>query len=495
MYIHKHPTIEAQFKEELVLFATNMSNPKRICLNASRNPEDERTIRTKGNHTKLKAKYDTKMRIYKVTSETMLYFKETMEFRRKNLLTKGCTGSCYDKCNGDCKIEHFKIEHKQKEVLVCLKAMENEIFNYKQTLDHMSVEMLHDYDCTESDDCLLRMQRVLNQDPLSLERKREIQDTGGSITCDGRQSPLHDAVSKGHIKCIKFLLENGARVNSLTTLRSNTVLHTLYETHEYSQQRLEILTLLLQYGFSCSLEDAGEYALKSATAADEVSLLLNHGAILLGSELRNLLYEVWLSYDLQLVKLYLLTYSKRINLAIGYQDLCQGLVQQCYKKMILAKVPLDVCHQKLLEALKLYKAFGGKFPVCQSADPDQDLMQYLICFQHRRHFDGIVSRIETLVSNPMSLKEISRLAVRKCIQKNYLENIKQLEAPEDLQPFLRFDDIIVTERPDDYDYDSTYNSSGSDGSEDENDSDNEEDEDIYIVCLCEDDAFALSFKF
>lgn len=119
--------------------------------------------------------------------------------------------------------------------------------------------------------------------------------------------------------------------------------------------------------------------------------------------------------------------------------------------MVLQGLPSEECHRKLLEALKLYKTFGGKFPMCLTRASNRDLMQYLNkSFKHRRHFNGIKLKIKKLISNPLSLCEISRLVIRNCISKNYVESIEKLEVPVDLQSFLRFNDVTITELSTDF---------------------------------------------
>ncbi|KAF4526064.1 hypothetical protein B566_EDAN015084 [Ephemera danica] len=326
--------------------------------------------------------------------------------------------------------------------------------NIEQIVYDMSLEKLHLDDCTESEECLLRMQRELARDHFILECKREIRSENGlmSSNVNLRQSPLHHAVIKRHVKCVKFLLERGANVNSLTTIQENTILHSLYSVFTEEEKRLEILKLLLKYGVASIFEQnkAGGYALRMSSLMDsmnEVTLLLQYGATMTREETQNVIIETWKMCNLQMLKIILLECCNNLNLNAFAYDFCRQLINVSYHKMILQGVPADECHEKLLEALKFYKAFGGKFCVYPWDIPNQGLMQYLKKYKHRKYFKGAKSRIKALISNPMSLKEISRLAVSKCIRKDYHANIKKLEVPEDMQPFLRFDDVTITERP------------------------------------------------
>ncbi|KAF4521955.1 hypothetical protein B566_EDAN009483 [Ephemera danica] len=361
----------------------------------------------------------------------------------------------------------FNINSVQSHVL---SAQEN-LSVIKKVVDHILIERLHTCDCNESDECLLKMQRLLIRDPCSLERRADIRDVSGSLIDKRNCSPLHDAISKGHMKCIKFLLERGAKVTSIASFSRGTILHTLYimrpmhhsSKYDTSTRRLAILKLLLKYGVSRVFQQkqSGSFALRMASILnepDEVALLFQHGATMHHLETQSVILNAWKCYNLQLVKLFFLHYSHQFYIP-GPQSLYQELIQHCYIKMVLPGVPLRLCHEKLLEALQLYKAFGGKFGVHPWKYPNHNLLRYLEGYKRKRHFTGVISRIKTLISNPLSLKEISRLVVFKCVCKDYVENIKKLEVHVDLQPFLRFDDVTITEKPDDFDGKSYYLSS------------------------------------
>ncbi|KAF4521957.1 hypothetical protein B566_EDAN009485, partial [Ephemera danica] len=395
-------------------FPVNMTEgpvSKKICLSAS-GSQNEPSTRARELQRTLKEKYDAEKSWYDIKNMYFTNMNNQLKESRQNLMTKrGAELSCFCKGKCNCNRKHFEKELKCKKVLNETKLMRTKLFNIKQIMDHVLVDKLHALDCTESDDCLSRMQRVLVKDPLSLERKREIVGRSESITSivGNRRSPLHDAINRGHVKCVGFLLENGAKLTSLTTLENNGILHTLYKSVKDPQKRLDILKLILPYGVVHKLpQNSGKFALNRATslsAVEEVTILLQLGAIMNKSQVQCIMLASW-------------------------------------------GVPIELCHQLLLEALQFYKAFGGKFHVCARKDPKRDLMQYLKCYKHRRHFRDVKPKIKALVSNPMSLTEISRLAVRKCIRKDYFESIKKLEVPEDLQPVLRFDDVTITKLPD-----------------------------------------------
>ncbi|KAF4521954.1 hypothetical protein B566_EDAN009482 [Ephemera danica] len=441
---------EIEKEKRAHIFATNMSDDfepvaKRTRLSVSRAQSESMT--DAGELQKelktLYEQHDTMMSKCEEMCKLVPNMNQTVNTINKLVSNEGTAG-----------LQVWDMKHNMKKVECGIESAQRGLSNIKQHIENLSIEKLHDDNCIESDECILEMQKVLLRDPLSLERKQTIPFLLASS--HHKYSPLHHAVNDGHVKCVKFLLERGADVTSLTTLEDDTILHTLYKADFlFDVERLGILKLLLKYGVSCmfSHNQAGNLAIRKAAmdiSAEEFCLLFEHGATLTQLETRKAILRAWECYELPMLK-FLFLHSP-YQLYLGPSDLCQQLACICYKKMMLKGVPLDLCLEKYLEALKFYKAFGGKFRVTPWLDPNRDLLQFFKRYKHGRHFKGAKKGIKALISNPMSLKEISRLAVRKYIHNDYVENVKNLEVPVDLQPFLRFDDVTITIVPDNFDY-------------------------------------------
>ncbi|KAK6177454.1 hypothetical protein SNE40_015550 [Patella caerulea] len=80
-------------------------------------------------------------------------------------------------------------------------------------------------------------------------------DWGANIDHKHRfnDTPLHEAIENGLVRCVKCLLENGANVNIQTKWKKKTPLHMVLKTPK--PKGLEILALLIRYGADTSIRD------------------------------------------------------------------------------------------------------------------------------------------------------------------------------------------------------------------------------------------------
>ncbi|KAK6177473.1 hypothetical protein SNE40_015567 [Patella caerulea] len=83
-------------------------------------------------------------------------------------------------------------------------------------------------------------------------------DWGANIDHKHRfnDTPLHEAIENGLVRCVECLLENGANVNSQSKWKKKTPLHMVLKTPK--RKRLEILGLLIKYGADANIRDGND---------------------------------------------------------------------------------------------------------------------------------------------------------------------------------------------------------------------------------------------
>lgn len=128
---------------------------------------------------------------------------------------------------------------------------------------------LHSSFCQESEKDFHYMQDLLQIDRRSIVRFQDTKDNP-TFKCP----PLMAAYCVKHYKCMKFLLDNGAKPEGMN-LNKYTTMHFALHDDDYTA-----VTLLLDYGIDTNFNESGCGSFLSWSLGNEkiTRLLLNHGA-------------------------------------------------------------------------------------------------------------------------------------------------------------------------------------------------------------------------
>jgi hypothetical protein len=319
------------------------------------------------------------------------------------------------------------------------------------------IHFLHSKTCKGEDEDLLRMQQMLTEDPASLERvnyfEHDYQNVAGFTL-----TPLMHATHVGHLKCFKFLLEQGANGSKtlVEIMKSGHVrikcffFHVLYFFK--TDHRFEMARCLLNHGFFATTQLDRYHTLlfvnqqiQQFNMGDErsfpfVEILLKFCSknfnFINGTDFQTLLLNSFKCFDTNVLPL--------IRVLLLYGASIDPIIQFDAPKKLALVVPYSdnpCAANKYLEVMKLYHAFSG--------DLNRNYCDILECVYRNkksvRAFSTVIVKLFDMISNPMRLQDLARLAVRNCMGKNYMVDYDKLPLPIGLQSFMRFEDIEITE--------------------------------------------------
>jgi hypothetical protein len=314
------------------------------------------------------------------------------------------------------------------------------------------------------------MQDILHVDPLLVHRvqRTKIVKIQG-VQFERKFLPIHDAVIQGHPRCLKFLLENGADLKSLPRSETYAMLTTMYDAQLPVKTREEILEILLGHGAVVNVIMMKKYTfsrvlyevLMAPTSLKEVEILLKHGACTENiSPMTRLPVKTqpiklaFVQFKLGIVKLFLL-YGAHLRYDPQYRSpnmeshliTPQDLVWFAHAVGRSGKFPSlegKIC-TKFLEAVRLYQAFGGNMWV-KSFEDGKNILEYLDTELFAADsIKSVMDEFKQMIMNPMSLKGIARAAVRNIMGRRMMENIEKLEIPRELENYLRYQDIYISD--------------------------------------------------
>ncbi|XP_020374859.1 ankyrin repeat and SOCS box protein 9 isoform X1 [Rhincodon typus] len=234
------------------------------------------------------------------------------------------------------------------------------------------------------------------------------QGYGVNLLTMNRVSPLHEACLGGHFTCVKYLLEHGAKVNAATIDWNTPLYNACYSGSE------ACVNLLLQHG----AEPQGQCALASPIhiAAKRghkkcMTTLLNHGALIdYGvTHLGTPLYVACENQQMDCVET-LLNSGANVNMSRNLESPLHVATKNSDAQL----VNLLLEHGADTDA----KNAEGKRPV-ELALPNSSLEKLLLQWE-----------------GPLSLKQLCRLYIGKCLGHSRPISISKLPIPQQLKDFL-----------------------------------------------------------
>ncbi|KAF4522751.1 hypothetical protein B566_EDAN009296 [Ephemera danica] len=328
----------------------------------------------------------------------------------------------------------------------------------QRIMDQAQMETIHSYKCKEKKlKDLKAMNEMITKYPHRLEQPNVRYNNRGSAgwlmmgEVPDMIPSLHDAVYRGHLKCVEILLSRGASIHSVSTKFKHTVLQSLMNQSE-SPNRYELLQLLLENDASPIPSSNNDidllYVAVKNSLLKEAKLLIQHGLDIdyldpvtgellepLKSKLPSL-QQAFFLFNFKMVKL-LLLHGGSLSRAAWYSkdkkdcsipellvDNVIYSIDQCFIcDMVGRKISKEEAPIMLLESLKIYQEFGGNLG---------NVMDYLSSLKKVKVFNMVQNELKALIYNPMTLKSTARLAVKKCMDsKSYLQNIKKLKVMQE----------------------------------------------------------------
>lgn len=332
--------------------------------------------------------------------------------------------------------------------------------------------VLHDSTCMESEADFLRMRTILSKEPDSIE-KISIVDIGN---IEVELTPVMLAIRSGHLQCVKFLVEHGARVK----LRSQLGQDALLQAIKY--RNAPIMKFLLELGMSPNYQpqmqnedhdsslcyDCSEEYLGYAVCTDSskiVQTLIDAGAMLqdinyiVNSENHSLLTPAVVatykgcvnSLETLLLNGAITDFDKEAKIELN--DLKRDGLNLPLHLVLSYCDSLDV---KIRIMYILYN-FGLSFlkETCLGPNPitileNDDLLQEARIFLDVKRMDEtkdftkknrqiLATQMKDLASTPMSLKSQARLFIAKQLGQRFVYDVSKLpDLPHELLEFVAF---------------------------------------------------------
>jgi hypothetical protein len=323
------------------------------------------------------------------------------------------------------------------------------------------------------------MQRLLKLDPQFVNRNQQYYERfcGGFWLSKWLLPPIYDACGAFHFKCVKFLIDNLADIHRPS---GRPLLETLYEYDAYEREedsRVAILEYLLTKGLSPDVKLQGfcepdsctvlEYAANKGFERD-VELLLQHGAstkCIVSVFRENIIVQpikrLFCEFKLKIAKLFLL-YGATLAFEFESNDgFWLPLPHMLAIKMFAAvKGPnpsktVDLASANFLEALKLYRAFGGNLSAMKrkkgscTKEGRETILEFVVgsCEEpmEKELQAKVLPSLTEMIENPMCLKSLARLAIRKSKGRCYLKYVEKSHVPLEVKSLMKFEDIKITE--------------------------------------------------
>jgi hypothetical protein len=326
------------------------------------------------------------------------------------------------------------------------------------------VRRLHKGKCNNSEEDILRMESILEENPGALDAPQMCTAFLNGISLTARPhgfiAPLHDAIVNGHEVCVKYFLEKGADLHqpyALTRSYKATTFQVLYNIEEEARARSEdnyhqIFQILLEYGTPLCNWPRREFQIKmnvlhraiETSTYDEVKQLLQLGAMTTypgysNNRMFSRYLPLQVCFDnlmLEKAKL-LMMYDPDIRNAVQLpNNFAPCRVPIHYKRSRKARKTI----KKYIKFLKLYKNFGGTLEV---NPPRTCPIRNLLSNNNLR--DRFVSKAtpyyNKVARNPLSLQACTRLAIHRHLGRRYIDVVPQLNLPTLIINLLKYDDL------------------------------------------------------
>ncbi|XP_061564239.1 ankyrin repeat and SOCS box protein 12a isoform X1 [Cololabis saira] len=248
-------------------------------------------------------------------------------------------------------------------------------------------------------------------------------------------TPLHAAVSKGHLSCLQVLIAHGALVNCVD-VKAQTPLFTAVRG-----KYLDCVLTLLRAGANPNGSSSNNCS-PVLTAAREGDVEILRQLLIHGAEVNSR------------SKVLLWTSSARVSSGPLYLAAVYGHME-CFKLLLLygADPDYNCTDEKLLSSVKQPKTV---LEMCLRHGCAVEFIQLLIDFGANVYLPTLIiekstkqnEAVELLLEergNPKALTSQCRLAVRKHLKQiNKIHCIDQLEMPTSLLNFLQYKQVPVT---------------------------------------------------
>lgn len=310
--------------------------------------------------------------------------------------------------------------------------------------------LLHSETCEQLDSDIEDMRRKLQDDPSCLEYKSSQEEY--------HYTPLQKAVQAKHQKCIEFLLDSGANINSKNNFGVTALQLALGLTEGFG-----IAEFLLKKGASANFQprenDPGYnrtsnliLVSSNPSSINKLKLLLNYGAIT--EDLSNMETTTYYFFhtplsvtvfhcNLAALKVLLLHGAiadirqvKSTNIApdlIDRHSLPHILVQYCTKSSDLKKVAFEMLQQ-----------FG--VDIQQRNRNNVTTKEYVVRMGRNgqatdEYVKSMVQIIDDLTRKPLTLQSLCRVAIKDSIGKGYVNKLPNLPyLPPQVTGFLKYDE-------------------------------------------------------
>lgn len=319
--------------------------------------------------------------------------------------------------------------------------------------------------------------------------------------------PIHDAARMGHMNCVKFMVESGASINKISPICEHgiNVLH-FANTFCVVTKSFDLLKYLIEIGANPNI------MYQNKIIADLIELPAENGfneflKFLLENECVPEDLEVTEDFKLRPLLIPTIDHLKPSKCITGEmlppeprtsaltKGLREGNVEAFRlllfygasnviyfytttvdddKSMTFYSIPHfilqalmdipDITTEDMMYAFMVYQMFGGNMWTTMNKDanlwvteedpsPEVRCTETALTYLRRKPaiktcFPGLEEGLEKMMEGPISLKALSRVAVRKAMGRHMWRNISKLDIPQELSHYLHFpvDKYIFTKR-------------------------------------------------
>jgi hypothetical protein len=308
---------------------------------------------------------------------------------------------------------------------------------------------LHPPTCQGEDSDIDFMIDMLRRDPQSIRRIHS------SYSPNIPGLPICHALMQKHFKCAKFLLENGARCG---TAGIYLVVHPNGNSFPDENKILQIIQLLLKHDITkLDYLFENERAMFFLAISMVIILQNNWYTILqtlledgmpatiytmdghnVGIPYISVLYFAIFSINFEAIRLLLLHGAEL------YTPIHNGMLQitnalHCLMTSTVVRNMTDPV--KFFKCFTILRGFGANFWPYRPARWNgalgiQTIQRVPLYREIKERSDILAAKVAISMCTPRSLLDLSRQALHKAMGRNYWKNVKDLEVPDGLKPYL-----------------------------------------------------------